>query len=250
MKYTQETWAYSIIASVMMIWFLLVLTTSTLNLVLQEMNDGKGRQDYLKAFAWAEWWLELALLQVKQKGYWYDEDSFSWQLLWKRRKDAVIWYDFESKVNAYTGSIDAFSTDIIPLFWIDDTGNMYSVSWINLAASSDMSWNIIGSQSGLSWIWGFSTSDTFSSKSVAWFTNTSVSSQIFLVLEQVYIRVHEFENTLKIFKQSLIIQNFSEFWNILYILENSYLKAFLRSKKHKNRTTKQKNKKKLEKAFS
>jgi hypothetical protein len=45
---------YSIIAAVLMIGFLLILTTSTLNLVLQEMQDGKGRQDYMKAYAGAE----------------------------------------------------------------------------------------------------------------------------------------------------------------------------------------------------
>jgi hypothetical protein len=50
-----------------MVGFLLVLTTSTLNLVLQEMQDGKGRQDYMKAYAGAEGALELALFQIKDK---------------------------------------------------------------------------------------------------------------------------------------------------------------------------------------
>ena len=56
---------YSVIAAILMIGFLLVLTTSTLNLVLQEMQDGKGRQDYMKAYAGAEGAMELALLKIK-----------------------------------------------------------------------------------------------------------------------------------------------------------------------------------------
>ena len=80
-----------------MIGFLLVLTTGTLNLVLQEMQDGKGKQDYLKASAAAEGSLELALLQ---------------------NKDPRISYSFEGRVQTHTGKIDAFETEMIPLFAI------------------------------------------------------------------------------------------------------------------------------------
>lgn len=62
---------YSIILSLVMIGFLLVLTTGTLNLVLQEMQDGKGKQDYLKASAAAEGAMELALSHIKNTGYGY-----------------------------------------------------------------------------------------------------------------------------------------------------------------------------------
>jgi len=176
MQNIQDTPWYSIIASIMMIGFLLVLTTSTLNLVLQEMKDGRWRQNYLKAFAGAEWGLELALLKIKQEWFWYDEDNFSGALLWNTNLDATIWYDFESKVSVFSGNLDPYTTDIIPLFWTDASGTTFSTSGINFVSlSPDMSWNIIGNRVWISWVWDFISSDIFSSKSIGAFVDISVN---------------------------------------------------------------------------
>ena len=160
---------YSIIAAVLMIGILLILTTSTLNLVLSEMNDGKGRQDYLKAFygAWAA--QELALLKIKDQGYGYDEDGgfTNTQILWNTRKDAEVSFVFESKVEEYSGVLQQGETQIIPLFWIDDTGNISSITDIDFDVSLwNISWNIIWENSWESWINDFSSLKTTNTKAL------------------------------------------------------------------------------------
>lgn len=177
MKFTQShSEGYSIIASIMMIWFLLILTTSTLNLVLQELNDGRGRQNYLKAFAGAEWGLELALLQIKEYGYWYDEDNFSWSVLWSTGLDPTIAYDFDSRVSSYSWTLDPYSSEIIPLFSINNLGVVSYTSGIDFTVNSPgMAWNIIGSSIGISWTWSFVSSGVFSARSSASFSALSVS---------------------------------------------------------------------------
>lgn len=175
MKHIHHTWGYSIIASIMMIGFLLILTTSTLNLVLQEMQDGSGRQHYLKAFAGAEGWLELALLKIKQEWFGYDEDNFSGSLLGDRNLDADIAYDFDSKEQSYSWTIDRYGTDIIPLFSIDAMWVMSHTSSIDLQFSwGGLSWNIIGNGVGLSWTWIFQGSNSFSSRWSGTFETISV----------------------------------------------------------------------------
>jgi len=150
---------YSIIAAVLMVGFLLVLTTSTLNLVLQEMQDGKGRQDYMKAYARAEWALELALLKMKQNGYWYDSDNISNpEILGVWNKIPKLGYEFESKVTIHTGSITPYESDIIPLFWINESGNHERADNITLFTNPDMVWNIVTESWGISWKGSFSPS--------------------------------------------------------------------------------------------
>ncbi len=152
MQYTfsHNSKGYSIIVAITMIGFLLILTTSTLNLVLQEMQDGKGKQDYMKAYAGAEGSLELALLQIKQKWYGYYGSLSQEKILWNSTKDVALSYDFDGKVSSYSGALSAFGTDIIPLFWIDETSATFSLSQANLSSSNELVWNIIGIQWGIS----------------------------------------------------------------------------------------------------
>lgn len=169
-KYTlhhTEKSGYSIIAAVLMIGFLLVLTTSTLNLVLQEMRDGKGRQNYLKAFYGAEWALEYGLLQIKQKGFGYDDNDADdiAEILWNARQDPRVNYSFESAVSSYSGFLNPGDTEIIPLFWIDSTSDMKSVANIKLEQKSgNFVWNIIGKEWGHSGVWTFDSNSSLDSK--------------------------------------------------------------------------------------
>ncbi|MDA9129457.1 hypothetical protein N9J72_03205, partial [Candidatus Gracilibacteria bacterium] len=80
---------YSIITAIMMIGFLLVLTVSTFNLVLQELNDGKGRENYMKAYAGAEGAMELALLQIKQNGYGFFEEKDNLEYFGLARRNGI-----------------------------------------------------------------------------------------------------------------------------------------------------------------
>ncbi len=169
---------YSIIAAIMMIGFLLILTTSTLNLVLQEMQDWKGRQDYIKASAWAEWAMELALLGIKNNGYAYYKKQENLDMLGDGKKDPQISYDSNSRLQSYKGILEKYESTIIPLFWIDDAGT-YSLSLLDFKNDSEtIHWNILGVSEGLSWIWSFDTWDIIQEKQIqenAWAQNFSIS---------------------------------------------------------------------------
>ena len=162
MKKYNTSSGYSIIAAVLMIWFLLVLTTSTLNLVLQEMRDWKGRQDYLKAYHGAEWALELALLQIKELGYWYDNLwIFSDEnILWDDILSPIVSYDFDSATLLYTWSLLPWESEIIPLFWISDAWVTSSISDMTFDIESwNLSWNLIWKKEGISGIESFNSWD-------------------------------------------------------------------------------------------
>jgi hypothetical protein len=158
---------YSIIAAVLMIGFLLIVTTSTLNLVLTEMRDGKGRQDYLKALYWAWAAQEIALLQIKNLGYGYDEDSWftNTDILGSTLQDAKIIYSIDSKVQEYIWMLEQWETQIIPLFWIDAWSNVLSINDIDLDVNLwDISWNIIWKDSWESWMNNFSSTTSIKTK--------------------------------------------------------------------------------------
>lgn len=155
---------YSIIAAVMMIGFLLVLTTSTLNLVLQEMQDGKGRQDYLKAFAGAEGSMELALLQIKEYGYWYFDVKTGIDTLSDSSRSIDLRYSFDTKVSSYNWKLRSYETEIIPLFYIDSLWQ-YSVSDVELTVPwLNIIWNIVWSNGGVSGQGSFNATSSINNK--------------------------------------------------------------------------------------
>jgi len=53
-SYQNTSW-YSIILSVLMIGFLMIVTTGVFNLVLRELKDNKWEQNYLEASQAAIW---------------------------------------------------------------------------------------------------------------------------------------------------------------------------------------------------
>lgn len=171
MKYNNNSW-YSIIISVLLIGFLLMLTTWVFNLVLKEHNDNRGLWDSIKAFAWAESAQELALLKIKEKGYWIDhkiEHDVStgsivlsenpWDITtFNRNKEAFISYNLnvlaEKVWSEYVFSdiLTENQYSIIPLFYENEGINFvrsYDLS-INSWFASDLVWNLV-SWSG--WIW-------------------------------------------------------------------------------------------------
>ncbi|NDK10174.1 hypothetical protein GW846_05355 [Candidatus Gracilibacteria bacterium] len=164
---TSSPQGYSIIIAVLTIGFLLVLTTSTLTLALQEMQDGKGSQDYMKAYSAAEGGLELALLKIKDNGYGYYGQLNDSKILGGGNKDPKISYDFDSKVESYSGTIDGFQSDIVPLFWTDNSGVMRSTNAITLTSTdSNLIWNIVGEKSGISGIGAITNSTTVGKKEI------------------------------------------------------------------------------------
>lgn len=177
---------YSIIISIMVIWFLIVLTSWTFNLVLWELNDTKGRFDYIKAFSAAEWALELSLLKIKEEWYWYydkinnDVNQQSIMLssnpldssLYSKGKDILISYDMDSKVDSYSGSILPLNYDIIPLFYLDDAWE-HKVNELDLSVlffQDKLAWNIVSSNSWLSWIWWINSTTLWKYKVLSWWS--------------------------------------------------------------------------------
>ncbi len=173
MKYN-NSW-YSVIVSILMVGFLLIISTGVFHLVLVELNDNRGRENYLKASAGAEWALELALLQIKEKWYGYydtiestvndrsvmlsknplDKDKF-------KPTDVRISYDMDSKVNAYSGTLPPLWFDILPLFYLDDDATnpekwVTDITFQVMSGSGGLtSWNIVSSNGGVSSVGNFS----------------------------------------------------------------------------------------------
>ena len=170
-----KSW-YIVIIVLFVVWFLLVLTTGILNLVLRELKDNRWRESYLKAYYWAEAWQELALLKVKQAWYsYYDKinhDINNKSIIlsenptkindFKRNKYAFISYDLNSKTDSYSWALLPLWYDIIPLFyltWSLNTLTEKKVKDLKLLVTSgtpsDLSWNIVSKDSWISWIWNF-----------------------------------------------------------------------------------------------
>jgi len=175
MKYTAYTssWWYSVIAAVVLVGFLLVLVSGVFQLVLLEMNDNRGRENYLRASAGAEWALELALLKIKKIGYGYHDEitndvNDASVMISDNPLDAsdfgggdtAISYSMDGKVGSYTGQLDALSYDIIPLFYLDETDE-HKVTELTLqqvSGGGDLTWNIVSREDGMSWRGDFSSS--------------------------------------------------------------------------------------------
>ncbi|MDD3144867.1 MAG: hypothetical protein PHV23_02030 [Candidatus Gracilibacteria bacterium] len=158
---------YSVILSILLIGFLMVLSIGILRLILNEMNSNRAMGEYLKAYAGAESAQELALLDIKNKGYGYDSkidldvnnksvllsDNFLNSSLYHPKKDVLISYSNNGKVNNYDGSLEPLGYNIIPLFYIDNTGEQ-KVNDLTLSISTgnpnDLSWNVVGKLNGIS----------------------------------------------------------------------------------------------------
>jgi len=183
-------WWYSIIVSVMIIWFLMVVTAWVFNLVLLELNDTRWSSNYLKAYSAAEWAWELALLKIKEKWYAYydsikddinnrsivlsdnplDKNSF------KKSKESYISYDFNYRVNEYDWDLAVAGYDIIPLFYLEDNvwwfAKEYKVDDISLELidwdNSKLAWNIIWEKRGIAWIWAFNKNSPWEWRDTSW----------------------------------------------------------------------------------
>ena len=168
MKNINKSSGYSIIIALLIIGFLLVISTGIFKLILNEMKDNRAMWDYMKAYAWAESAQELALLQIKQRGYaYYDKidhdinnrsivlanDNMNiWNFL--STKDVFISYDIWSKTRTYDWTLGPLEYDIIPLFYIENIVEK-KVTNIDLSIilwnNSDLSWNIIWKNNWISW---------------------------------------------------------------------------------------------------
>ena len=176
MKHYNNNSGYSIVISLLMVGFLIVVTSWVFNLVLWELNDNRGRENYLKAFAAAEGAQELALLQIKKQwyGYYWDEATLDDSNLLaedidniKPARDPKISYNLDSKTLSYSESLAPLEYAIVPLFVLDDStpsqpsfiepdGINGTLSLVLDTPSNELIWNLLSEDGGMSWVWDFS----------------------------------------------------------------------------------------------
>lgn len=169
MKKINNNW-YSTIISLLLIWFLLVLSIWVFRLILNEMKINSAMWDYIKSYVWAESSQELALLWIKKNWYWYIweikktinnksiviSDNPLDKSLFKQKKDVKIFFENDWKVDEYNWKVEPLWYDIIPLFYIDDTWDNWITNYsfdITQWTDSNVSWNIIWKENWLSWKW-------------------------------------------------------------------------------------------------
>lgn len=164
---------YSIIVIVLIIWFLIVLTTWVFKLIFNEMKDNKVLWDYIKTYAWAESWQELALLWIKKVWYPYVVDlaknkdilqDCSWV---NERICTKVSFKNDWKQKKYEWSIPKEETVMVPLFYLDLDKDLkgtkldnFEFSWRDWSDVSEVSWNIVSTTGWISWVWEFN-ADTF-----------------------------------------------------------------------------------------
>lgn len=160
MKLKNNNSGFSILIAIFMVGFLLILVIWVFNLMLRDMKDNKWSENYIKAYAWAEWAMELWLLKIKEEWYWVDDDlgeTNSWILsfhTWKNNEPKIS-YEMDMEVNNYNWTIWTGSTVIIPLFsnsnYIKKPEFNISTIWFEW----DIIWNIIWVWEWMSWTWNF-----------------------------------------------------------------------------------------------
>jgi hypothetical protein len=137
---------------------------------MNESISNSAMWDYLKAYAGAESAQELALLDIKEKWYWYH-----WEL--ERNtfilsgSNVSISYKDDWKVLSYTWNLDGYSYDIFPLFYIDEEWREQKVTGLKLEIigweweASYLSWNIVWwNFEWISWVWSFDFNSNWSKK--------------------------------------------------------------------------------------
>lgn len=154
---------YSILLSITMVWFMMLLVSWVFLLVLKESKDTKRMEFYLKSFAWAEWSVEMALLKSKKFDYSLSETLNKKSHLWKTLcvnwencwpKDVSISYDIDSTSKEISKKeLEWFTFFILPLFYYDENWNLQNTSNFSLSGlNQDVTWNIIGEENGISWL--------------------------------------------------------------------------------------------------
>lgn len=225
MKYNNKKW-YSVIASVFIVGFLLILSAWVFELVLLELGDNRGREDYLKASATAQWAMELALLSIKQKGYGYyhnipnnindesiilsqnpdDISKFSAQ-------DTILSYSMDGKVLSYSGVLAPLGYDIIPLFAFDNDWE-YAVSDLDfqiLNGAGILNWNILSN------IWGIAGQGNFSGSTSGVLRGYDESGNTFVVSN---ITIASFLSDTSNENNYLILLNSSPTESLTYSIES------------------------------
>lgn len=190
---------FSVILAILMTWFMLVLTAGVFLLILWENKDTKELEYYFKSQAWAEWWLEIAMLKAKNNNYSHSEKNNDPNLLCKDKdncnhKDTIIDYKIVSTwtwvINKF---LESYEFAIIPLFSKDNSWSIINAKDIELSwIDWDLVWNIIWKDSWITWTWSFDVWKYWNFRRLVWwnadyektkiwdFLNTSIENYLIL----------------------------------------------------------------------
>jgi hypothetical protein len=141
-----------------------------MTLVIGESKDSKTVANSLKAYAAAEWALELWMLEAKNANYGIDRENTDYQKLlfnngWNN-KDAKIQYEIDGLVNKVENQvISEWEFAIIPLFWKNT--KVLSPNLTILWNSNDIVWNILSQDSGLAGVGDFGVNTLGKQKSIS-----------------------------------------------------------------------------------
>ena len=192
---------YSVIIALLITWFLLLLVVWVFNLVLKELKDTRAMGDYYKAYYWAESAQELALLKIKEKWYWINEDiEFSIndssvvlsknptdKDLFNPKLETYISYSLNTKTDSYSWELDSLWYDIIPLFYIDSNSIEHKITNLDFNIdfwnSWDLVWNILSKDWWISGTWEFDWNIYVDKKDSAssFINESSISIKSFLI---------------------------------------------------------------------
>ncbi len=148
---------YSVVLALLMTSFIIIIVSWVFKLILENMYDTRGMQDYLKAYSRAEWSMELALKKIKDNNFWYEEHIFPgvWTQkiseAFQDRKKTLIWYEINSTSSEIIWKwLDANSYAIYPLLSLNKP-KFDIKSW----DASSLVWNIIWDDWWISWTGSF-----------------------------------------------------------------------------------------------
>lgn len=193
---------YSTLLALLLVGFMLVLTTWVLGLVLSEYNDTKWMEKYLKAYASAESWVEMAMLDIKE---WkltnvVDESNAKSKIVNTEggSKSNFVTYKFNGlSQDTWDVELEAGEYDFIPLTdGSSKTRNFFlTATWW----SQEIHWNIISSTWGISWTGNMNMLSTWTYKYLNWDKFEYVSDKsiwnFISTNDDIFLRLYNPNNT-------------------------------------------------------
>lgn len=135
---------YSTVLALLLVGFMIIITTGIFNLVMSELKDTSGMSHYFKAYAWVEAGIELWLLDIKN---WSDLVNID-----KNDPKSDI-LDSKTKV---VYNFDWYSWEITKTWiwpWDYALVELLDAKNPTLTATDNIIWNIVWEESGITWEW-------------------------------------------------------------------------------------------------
>ncbi|MCT4617378.1 MAG: hypothetical protein N4A38_04170 [Candidatus Gracilibacteria bacterium] len=131
---------YSTVLALLLVGFMIIITTGIFNLVMNEMKDTRGMSHYFKAYAGAEAGIELGLLDIKngEELINIDENNPKSDILDSKTK---VVYNFDG----YTGEYIKNGLKPGEYALVD----LVQAKNPTLVATGQILWNIVGKENGI-----------------------------------------------------------------------------------------------------